>query len=92
MHLGGDGARMGARRGIRRPQTALAGNFSARYSRIASDSQTCTSPSISTGTLPVPETGATRALKSGGVERDHLSSKAMPATFIAIHGRIDHDE
>ena len=73
-------------------QSFAAGNFSARYSRIASDSQTLTSPSISTGTLPVPECGATCALKSGALSEITISSNAMPAAFIAIHGRNDHDE
>ena len=57
----------------RRPATGRrAGNFSARYSRIASDSQTCTSPSTSAGTLPVPEILRHPRLEVVGVERDHL--------------------
>jgi len=68
------------------------GNFSARYSRIASDSQTCTSPSASAGTLPVPEIVVTRALKSLASSEMSSSSNGMPATFMAIHGRIDQDE
>ena len=46
------------------------GNFSAKYSRIASDSQTRMSPSISVGTLPAPPNAVTRSLKSGAFERD----------------------
>jgi hypothetical protein len=50
------------------------------------------SPSTSTGTLPVPETFSTRSLKSAASSEIRVSSKAMPATFIAIHGRSDHEE
>src|SRR6516225_2014859 len=48
-----------------------AGNFSARYSRIASDSHTHMSPSPSTGTRPEPPNSITRVLKIGSVKRDH---------------------
>jgi hypothetical protein len=68
------------------------GYFSARYSSIASDSQTCTSPSTSAGTFAAPETLLTRALKSVALSEITSSSKAMPATFMAIHGRSDHEE
>ena len=73
-------------------QSLAAGNVSARYSRIASDSQTWTSPWTSVGTLPVPEIFAMRDLKSSALSEITTSSKAMPATFMAIHGRNDHDE
>ena len=69
-----------------------AGNRSARYSRIASDSQTWMPLSSSAGTLPVPEIFDTRDLKSGASSEITTSSKAMPATFMAIQGRNDHDE
>ena len=59
---------------------------------IASDSHTRTSPSISTGTLPVPDTGPTCALKSTALSEITVSSNAMPATFMAIQGRIDQEE
>ncbi len=52
-------------------QSLAAGNFSARYSRIASDSQTCTSPSTSTGTLPVPAILRHPRLEVRRIERDH---------------------
>src|SRR4029078_7171409 len=69
-----------------------AGNFSARYSRIASDSHTRISPSIKVGTLPVPDTALSRALKSGASSEITYSSHASPAPFIAIHGRNDQEE
>src|SRR5262249_18850757 len=69
-----------------------AGNFSARYSMIASDSQTRTSPSINTGTLPAPLIAVTRALKSFASSEMTVSSKAMPAPFMASHGRNDQDD
>ena len=69
-----------------------AGNFSARYSRIASDSQTRTSPSASAGTFPAGETFATICLKCGSLSEITCSANGMPATIMAIHGRNDHDE
>jgi hypothetical protein len=65
---------------------------SAKYSRIASDSHTAVSPSISTGTRPAPLTAVTRDLKSGASSEMTVSAKAMPATFIASHGRNDQEE
>jgi hypothetical protein len=59
---------------------------------MASDSQTSMVPSISTGTFPVPESLDSRALKSGASSEITTSSKAMLATFMASHGRNDHDE
>ena len=59
---------------------------------MASDSQTWVSPSASAGTLPVPEILRTRSLKSAASSEITCSAKAMPATFMAIHGRSDHDE
>ena len=48
-------ARACARAAASSGHSRAAGNFSARYSRIASDSHTGISPSISTGTLPTGE-------------------------------------
>ena len=59
---------------------------------MASDSQTRVSPSINTGTLPAPLTAVTRALKSCASNEMTVSSNAIPATFMASHGRNDHDE
>ena len=73
-------------------QSCAAGKRSARYSRIASDSQTWMPLSSSAGTLPVPEIFDTRGLKSAASSEITTSSKAMPATFMAIQGRNDHDE
>jgi hypothetical protein len=85
-------ARASARGAGSAGQRRASGYFSARYSRIASDSQTCTLPSASAGTLPVPEILVTRDLKSLASSEITSSSKAMPATFMAIHGRSDHEE
>ena len=68
------------------------GNASLRYSRIASDSQTCTSPSISTGTRPAGVTWASRVLNSGVCSGITSSSNGMPATVMASHGRSDQEE
>ena len=73
------------------------GNFSARYSAIASVSQTTKpSSSISTGTLPA---GVCRASACWNFEsaarlskRIITSSKGMPAWRISTQGRSDHDE
>jgi hypothetical protein len=49
-------------------------------------------PSASAGTLPVPEILLTRCLKSSALSEITSSSNGIPATFIAIQGRNDHDE
>jgi len=51
-----------------------------------------TSPSISTGTLPVPDTGPTTCLKLGASSEITVSSNGMSVAFMAIQGRIDHEE
>jgi hypothetical protein len=73
-------------------QSRACGNFSARYSRIASDSHTRISPSMRTGTFALPDADPTTCLKLGASSEITVSSNGMFATFIAIHGRIDHDE
>src|SRR4029079_984542 len=85
-------ARASARAAGSAGHSFAAGNFSARYSRIASDSHTRISPSIKVGTLPVPDTALSRALKSGASSEITSSSKGMVAAFIAIQGRNDQDE
>ena len=47
---------------------------------------------MSTGTRPEPPNAVTRVLKSGASSEITVSSNAMSATFIAIHGRHDQDE
>ena len=71
---------------------AAPGIFSARYSRIASDSQTRVAPSMSTGTLPAPLNAASRDLKSAASSEISVSSNGIPATFIASQGRNDQEE
>ena len=85
-------ARACARACASRGHRLASGNFSARYSRIASDSQTRVSPSISTGTFPAPLKAVRRDLKSGASSGITVSSNAIRATFIASHGRNDQDE
>ena len=59
-------------------QTPRSGNVSATYSTIASESQTTTSPSISTGTWPTGEYLPTRALNAGSLKLSFSSSNGMP--------------
>jgi hypothetical protein len=42
--------------------------------------------------LPVPLKGASRVLKSGVSSEITVSSNVIPATFMANHGRNDHEE
>src|ERR1044071_7015952 len=85
-------ARASALAALSAGQSPAFGNFSARYSRIARDSHTRTSPSIRVGTLPVPDTGPRTSLKLGALSEITVSSNGIFATFIAIHGRMAHDE
>src|SRR5438067_8524175 len=85
-------ARAYARAGGDWGHSFAAGNFSARYSRIASDSQMRASASASTGTFPLPEKGLTRVLKSVASSEMTSSANGIFATFMASHGRKDHDE
>jgi hypothetical protein len=48
--------------------------------------------SASTGTFPLPENLPRRDLKSLASSEITSSSKGMLATFMASHGRKDHDE
>ena len=77
-------------------QSCLSGNFSARYSAIASVSHTARSASTSAGTLPTGLTGSMIFLKSesGANEskRAMTSSKGMPACVSKTQGRMDQDE
>jgi hypothetical protein len=59
---------------------------------MASDSQTFTPSSASTGTFPAGEISPTVALNSGVSSGTTCSSKGMFATFMASHGRNDQDE
>ncbi len=83
---------MRPRRRIPRPQAGR-GKF---FDQIFEDRQRFpdmrTSPSISTGTLPAPLKAMSRDLKSGASREITVSSNAIRATFIANHGRNDHDE
>jgi len=47
---------------------------------------------MSAGTFPLSETAPTRSLKSLASSEMTSSSNGIPATFMASHGRIDHDE
>src|SRR5437660_535047 len=68
------------------------GCVSARYSRIASESQMRVSPSTSTGTFPDGEYLSTRSVElawHGGMQ---TSSKAIAFCFMNNHGRRDQEE
>jgi hypothetical protein len=77
-------------------QSCFSGNLSARYSAIASVSQTAKPSSTSTGTRP---TGVIARRVSLNVEspskeskRTMTSSKGMPACLSRTQGRMDQDE
>ena len=70
-------------------QSFAPGKRSARYSRMASDSQTRIGPSIRSGTLAA---GPASRLNSGVSNGISFSSNGMPAAVMAIHGRSDQDE
>ena len=69
-----------------------AGLRSARYSRMASESQTCRSPSTRQGTLPAGEYRSSSRLDSGRYSGMRSSRNSMPSAFIASHARSDQDE
>ena len=77
-------------------QRALAGNFSATYSAMASVSQTTKPSSTSTGTLPTGVTSLMVFLKlellSNESKRTLISSNAMSACLSSTQGRIDQEE
>ncbi len=72
------------------------GNFSARYSQIASESQMAKPSSTSTGTRPPGLTCSTSCLNcelpSKESKRTLRSVKGSPACFISTQGRMDQDE
>src|SRR5260370_23884049 len=63
-------------------QSFASGDFSARYSRIASDSQTWTSPSASAGTLSAREIAPTVPFDFGAFNQITRFADAKPATLI----------
>ena len=73
-----------------------AGNFSARYSAIASVSQIAKSSSTSTGTLPEGLIGPSRCLNRESAENESkrtiTSSNEMPACLSSTQGRMDQEE
>ncbi len=68
------------------------GNFSARYSQMASDSQMVSAPSISAGTRPLGEYFRMFCAVSGMSSPTTTSSNGAPVSRSASHGRSDHDE
>ena len=92
MHFVGDGARMRPRRGIRRPQSRAWGISppdipgSRAIPTRARRRRSAPAPCRCRNTAP------TAALKLAASSEITVSSNAMPATFMAIHGRIDQDE
>ena len=85
-----------ARAAIERGHRPCSGKRSARYSAMASVSQTSKSPSCSSGTLPVGLRVSMRRRKAepGSKEskRTITSSNAMPACLSSTQGRIDQEE
>src|SRR6266849_10486518 len=73
-------------------QPRVPGCASARYSRIASESQTRVSPSISTGTFPDGEYVSIRCLEVAWYKGTRTSSKVIPLCFMNNHGRSDQEE
>jgi hypothetical protein len=73
-------------------QTLSAGKRSARYSTIASVSQTAKSPSSSTGTRPAGDTFAISVRKASPNSGSTRSRNGMPRWRISSQGRSDHDE
>ena len=89
--LGGGGAPpAGAPRS--RGQPWPSSQRSLAYSQIASESQTCTSPSCRAGTLPVGEWRPTSAANCGVSSDRRTSSKATPKWLSNSQGRSDQDE
>src|SRR6266571_5286289 len=68
------------------------GCVSARYSRIASESQTQVSPSISTGTFPDGEYLSSRSLEPAWYKRTRTAAKAIACRSMNNHGRRDQEE
>src|SRR5262245_56576917 len=66
--------------------------FSARYSRIASESHTVVLPSTSTGTFPAEENSRIASFETAPYKGIRFSSNSKPNTLSAIHGRSDQDE
>ena len=74
----------------------LPGNASARYSVIASESQTAKpSSSMSSGTRPVGASASRVDLNGDPSAQSRRSGRAvnsMPKCVMTSHARIDHDE
>src|SRR6266436_9926619 len=73
-------------------QSRFSGNFSCRYSEMASESQTVTFPSISAGTRPLGEYLRMLAAVSGMSRATTISSNGTPACLSTSQGRSDHEE
>src|SRR5467141_3058869 len=65
---------------------------SARYSRIASESQIRVSPSTNTGTFPDGEYLSRRSFELAWYKGMRTSSKAIAFCFRNSHGRRDQEE
>src|SRR5689334_18829363 len=81
-----------ARAAVSRGQRCLWGNFSFRYSQMASESQTVRLSSISAGTLPDGENLRMFASVSGMSSATTVSSNGAEVICSASQGRKDHDE
>ena len=65
---------------------------SARYSTIASESQTTVPPSSRQGTLPVGENARNLPWLPPSLKGTSFSSNGMPSVVSRLQGRSDHDE
>ena len=85
-----------ARAATSRGHSALSGKRSATYSAMARVSHTASSPSSSTGTVPLGFSALTVALKAESQSKESkrtiTSSNGMPACLSSTHGRMDHEE
>jgi hypothetical protein len=72
--------------------SGLSGYISARYSMIASESQTVMSPSRKAGHLPEGENRSSSARVLSCANGITITSNAMPQCRIKIHGRKDQEE
>jgi hypothetical protein len=68
------------------------GNISARYSSMARESQTMSSPFKSTGTLPPEKYGSSWVDVFSVHSKIGSSLNGIPACFMRIHGLSDQDE
>jgi len=70
----------------------IPGCRSARYSAMASESQTTVSPSMRHGTLPLGHSFRKLSQRDASPKRSKRSVNSIPRSRMSTHGRSDHDE